>query len=116
MYHKDPSITAKYCFNDLSPEDGTAWVKRMPQHSAFSFGTELTHAGYKDVPSSWLFCEGDLCIPAKYQRDGIDRIEKASGKKVDVLRKPWDHIPIVSHAEEVADWIIAAAEKGGTWE
>jgi hypothetical protein len=109
-------VTAKYVFNRLSLEEGTEWVKRFGSHSAVSFANELTYAGYKDVPSSWLFCEEDLCIAPKYQQGSIDRIEKVSGKKVDVTKVTLDHCPMAESPEGVRKWVVDVLEKGGKWE
>jgi hypothetical protein len=104
---------AKLAFNHLSPEDGIAWAKKFSEHSAISFANELTYAGYKDVPCSWLFCEDDLCVSAEFQQKGIERIEKASGRKVDVTRGWYDHCPSAEKPEEVVSWIESVVEKGG---
>lgn len=113
MFHEDHATTAKYVFNHLSPEEGLELAKQFLQHSAVSFANELTYAGYKDVPVSYLFCEEDLCVPPTAQQKGIDAIEKASGRKVDVTRIKSDHCPNVSHPQEVIDWFVGMVEKGG---
>lgn len=112
MNHHDPALTASYVFTDLTPEEGIAWVKKFSQHSGISFTNELTYAGYKDVPVSYLFCEGDKCVPPSTQQKGIDTIEKASGRKVDITRIPNDHVPNASAPEKVVDWFVKIVEKG----
>lgn len=99
-------------YNHLTPEEGIEWVKRFGQQSGSSFTNECTYAGYKDVPVSYLLCEDDKCVVPAEQQRGIDRIEKARGKKVDVTRGHYDHIPTVSNAQAVIDWIVNVAEKG----
>lgn len=111
MFHEDPATIAKYVFNNLSPTEGIEWASKFSQHSAVSFTNKLNHAGYKDVPASYLFCEEDLCVPPATQQKGIDAIEKASGQKVDVTRIKSDHCPSVSHLQEVIDWFVAMMEK-----
>ena len=86
-------------------------MKKFPRHSAVCFGSELTYAGYKDIPASWLLCEEDLCIPAENQREAIELIEKVSGRKVDVTSIQTGHIPPVSAPEKVIDWILDVAGK-----
>jgi hypothetical protein len=111
MRQAHPEETAKLIFNHLSPEEGTAFVKQMPNHASISFVNELTYAGYKDVPVSYLLCEDDRCIPPFIQRDEIEMIEKESGTKVDVTSINADHCPMVTAKKEVVDWIVDAAEK-----
>ncbi|KAH0848250.1 hypothetical protein AYO21_05376 [Fonsecaea monophora] len=111
MYHDPAEASAAIVFSDLPLEEGAAWIRKFPRHSALSFVGELTHAGYKDIPVSYLLCEKDLCIPANVQREGIDRIEKESGRKVDVTSIKADHCPMAGQPEVVVDWILSVAEK-----
>ena len=112
MYHDPISATAAIVFNDLpTKEEGEAWVAKFPRHSAVSFAGELTHAGYKDIPVSWLLCEEDLCIIPKKQRASIELIEWVSGKKVDVTAVKNGHCPQESAPQKVLDWILEFAKK-----
>ena len=86
-------------------------MRAFAKHSGASFGTELTHEGYKDVPVSHLFCEEDLCVPPEVQQTSIDMIERVSGQKVDVTRIKSDHVPNLSAKEETIAWILDVAKK-----
>jgi nicotinamidase-related amidase len=114
MSHDKPEDTARIIFSSsfFTHEEGTAWVKRFPKHSAISFENPLTYAGYKEVPCSYLLCEDDLCIPADVQRAGIDMIERESGgRKVDVTSIKADHCPNWTAKQAVVDWIVDVAGK-----
>jgi hypothetical protein len=111
MYHDPISASAAIAFSDLPPEEGETWVKEFSRHSAVSFGTELTYAGYKNIPVSYLLCVDDQCIPLKTQKEGIELIEKVSGKKVDVTSINSGHCPTVSKPQEVVEWILDVARK-----
>ncbi|KAH7121219.1 hypothetical protein B0J11DRAFT_581968 [Dendryphion nanum] len=110
---KDFEKNAEVVFNHLPYEEGLAWAKRFSQHSIISFANELTHPGYKDVPTSYMFCEDDKCVSPRNQQAGIDRIESASGNKVDVTRGNWDHVPTLSDTQGAVDWLVGLVEKGG---
>ena len=115
MHHNSISKSAAMGFSDLPPEEGEALIKQSPPHSAISFAGELTHAGYKYIPVSWLLCENDLAITAKNQRDAIAMIERDSGKKVHVTSIGSGHMPIASrYLPEVIDWVIDVAQKAQT--
>ncbi|KAI1413717.1 alpha/beta-hydrolase [Hypoxylon sp. FL1857] len=88
-----------------------AWVEKFQVHSPVSFSNELTHAGYKDVPVSYLFCEEDRCVTPQVQRDGIEIIEKESGRKVDVTSVKAGHCPTITVPEKVIGWIVRTAAK-----
>lgn len=109
MWHETPAATAAVCLNHLSPEEGEAWIKKFPKHSAISFACELTYAGYKDAPSSYLLCEEDLCILPNIQRAGIKMIEEESGNKVNVTSIRADHCPNITSTQQVVDWIVNIA-------
>ncbi|KAH6714234.1 hypothetical protein BKA61DRAFT_632891 [Leptodontidium sp. MPI-SDFR-AT-0119] len=111
LYLNPISVSAAFTFSYLPVAEGEAWVRKFAQHSAVSFTNKLTHAGYKDMPVSYLFCEGDLCITPALQRKGIATMEEASGRKVDVTSIKSDHVPPVSHPELVVDWILDVATK-----
>lgn len=111
MRHDPISASAAIVFSDLPQDQGEAWISKFPQHSAMSFTNELTHAGYKDIPSSYLLCEDDLCIPAKNQRDGIELIEKVSGKTVDVTSIKAGHCPNETQMQMTLDWILDVVSK-----
>ena len=114
MEHHRPESTAEICFSAISLEEGTAWVKKFPKHTAISFENPLTYAGYKEIPCSYLLCEQDLCIPATTQRAGIDMIEKESGRKVDVTSINADHIPTITSKKDAVDWMIGLGAKATT--
>lgn len=111
MEHHNPESTAAICFSKLPLEEGTAWVKQFAKHSAVSFENPLTYAGYKSILCSYLLCEQDLCIPARVQREGIDTIERESGRKVDVTSIDADHVPNWTSTQEVIDWIVGIGDK-----
>lgn len=112
MYHEVPETTARICLNNLSDRDeAVAWIKKMPKHSAVSFGDALTHEGFRDVPVSYLLCEDDLCISPLVQQAGIDMMEKRSGRKVDVTRIKADHCCNITAPKETVDWLVNVVEK-----
>ncbi|KIW09824.1 hypothetical protein PV08_11925 [Exophiala spinifera] len=114
MTHRNPEKTASLILQTIPLDEATALVKLFPKHSAPSFVNQLTYAGYKDIPVSYLLCEDDLCIPPDVQQRGIDIIEEQSGSKVDVTRIKADHCPNHSAMQSVVDWIVSVAEKAST--
>lgn len=121
MYHTDlAAIAARVC-SDLTVEAGIVEVEKMGRHFGGCFVDPLTHAGYKDVPVSWLFAEKDVVVTPQIQQTGIDVIEgswvgtEREGKKVDVTRVKCDHFPFVleDKREKVSAWIEGLVAKGG---
>ena len=98
-------------FSDVSDEKAAYYATKMMNHSAIAFSGPLTHAGYKDVPVSYLVAEEDRSIQPAAQRAQIAMIEKASGRKVDVTALKAGHVPPISHPEEVINWILRVASR-----
>lgn len=92
---------------------GVAAAKKFSQHSSVSFTNVLTYPGYKDVPVSFLFCTDDACVSPTLQQRGVDAIEAASGRKVDVKKIPSDHCPTLTHPEVALEWMISMVDKAG---
>lgn len=92
-------------FSDVTPRElAEEWADRIERHSSLSFQSPLTQAGYEDVPVSWLFLEDDKMVNPKTQQTGINTIEKASGRKVDVTSLEAGHIPYIMKLDEVLEW------------
>lgn len=111
MLMEDPAVTAGIVCQKLTPEAGEAIVRKNAKHSAQSFGNELTYAGYKDIPVSYLLCEEDLAGPPAFQREMIAMIEQFSGRKVDVTSIQADHCPHLSHEEETVAWVSKVVKR-----
>lgn len=110
MEHTDLTRTIEKVASSWKHEDAAPWFKNWPRHSARSFADALTHAGWKDVPVSYLLCEEDRTLDAeKVQKTGIELIERVTGNKVDVTRAPLDHAPNVTAPQTLVDWIVKMA-------
>lgn len=111
MSMEDPAATAGMICQKLPAQEGEAVVREFAKHSARSFGDQLTHAGYKDIPVSYLLCEEDLAGPPDFQREMIAMIEETSGRKVDVTSIKADHCPNLSAETETIDWVLKVAKR-----
>ena len=90
----------------MPQEEGEKYAAKLTKHSAASFGSPLTYAGYKDVPVSYLLCEDDIVVTPAIQRAGIDMIERETGKRVQVTSVKADHAAPLSLTAAVNDWIM----------
>jgi hypothetical protein len=111
MLMEDPAATARMICQLLPSREGEAIVRDFAKHSAQSFGNELTYAGYKDIPASYLLCEEDMAGPPDFQREMIAMIEEASGRKVDVTSIKADHCPNLSAEKKTIEWVLNVAKK-----
>src|ERR1700760_2358741 len=100
MVDEIKAMAAMIC-QDLPKAQGEALVRSFAKHSALSFGNELTHAGYQDIPTSYLLCELDLAGPPYFQREMIAMIEEASGgREGDITSIEASHFSRMSKEKE----------------
>ncbi|SPO00362.1 uncharacterized protein DNG_03207 [Cephalotrichum gorgonifer] len=111
LHQGDISVTASNVFNDLPKEEGEKWAKMSTRHSGSTFPASLSHAGFKDVPVSYLVCTKDLAQEPELQRASIAMMEGQIGGKIDVTEIKSGHAPNASRPREVADWIISIAKQ-----
>lgn len=104
-----PSIAALVLSDHANQSENLAYINATEIQSAVSFTSPLTYAGYKDVPVSYLLCEGDRIIIPRAQREGIELIEKESGRKVDVYTTQAGHCPNFTAMGEVVEWVLHMA-------
>ncbi|EXJ69546.1 uncharacterized protein A1O5_07582 [Cladophialophora psammophila CBS 110553] len=100
---------AQATFPDLELDKAVAVVKHMTRHSAVSFAGEITHAGYKHVPVSYIVCENDMIIPPEMQRGYIEKIQRESGRDVDVHTLNTGHAPNTTAPDQLANVIVRIA-------
>ena len=111
LHQTDISVAAANVFNDLPKEEGERWAKMSTRHSGSTFPASLSHAGFKDVPVSYLLCTKDLAQEPELQRASIAMMERQIGGKVDVTEIESGHAPNASRPKEVADWIVSIARQ-----
>lgn len=100
-------LVAQAAFSDIEFPKAVEIVKTMPKHSALTFAGQLTYAGYKHIPASYIFCEKDLLVVPDVQRKYIERIKTATGKEVDVHNLSTGHAPNTSAPDQLAEVLVA---------
>ncbi|KAI0399120.1 Alpha/beta hydrolase fold-1 [Xylaria palmicola] len=111
LHFTDPERSAAAAFSDLPRDDALRWQAQFALHSAVSFTNPLTHAGYKDIPVSYLLCEEDLVVSPEIQRREIEMVERETGRKVDVTSIKAGHCPNLSVPEKAVAWLLDVASK-----
>lgn len=103
------SLTRKGVEEDFAPDLTFAERKLIAATqgptAAQVFGTKITHAAWKGKPSWYVVSKDDRMIPPDLQR----AMSKKIGAKT--IELPASHVPMLSHANEVAAFIAEAAQK-----
>ena len=99
----DPEVGAECAFWQATDEDRDVWRRHC---APMSFGRDRSvsfeRVGWTDIPSTYVVCAQDRAIKPDAQRSWAKRA-------TDVIERPWDHSPAVSHPEDVADLLDSLA-------
>ena len=108
------SMDAEGCaginFSDLPHDQGVAAANKMSMHSVSSFASELSHAGYWDVPVAFIKCTQDNVIPPDNQQGMIDFVSKEGAHPVKVYELESGHCPNISQPEALGKLFVTAIE------
>ena len=97
-------------YNDFTPEQAAPWLEKLQCQPSEGWDGVVSYGGGKDVPSTYLMCEGDAVLPPAMQRDMAAR----AGSTVETCKA--GHMAILSDLEAVADVVkraVEVAEKEG---
>ncbi|KAJ5086775.1 alpha/beta-hydrolase [Penicillium alfredii] len=95
-------------YADLDPESAVRAAAAIQYHAKPTFFTPLTYEAYRDVPATYLLCEGDRAIPLKAQQKMVDAV----GDIVQTRVCAAGHSPMLAMPQTVAEVIIGAARAG----
>lgn len=98
------AIPEKLLFNDLSETDAERWKGALRSQPASGWDGTIAYTGWKDVPSVYLVCENDQCIPQPLQ----EQLAEAAGSKIE--RCAAGNMAMLSMPHRVAAVIEAAAD------
>jgi len=101
----NPATPTETFYNDMDSKAVAAALKDIRPFSYQSFSSKVSYAGWKHVPSTYLFCEKDMAIPIQAQKGMVE----SSGVqwKTEILNT--GHSPFISMPEETAKAIRRAA-------
>ncbi|TQS32867.1 hypothetical protein Golomagni_06804 [Golovinomyces magnicellulatus] len=92
-------------YSDLPDDERTYWEEKVIDQSYAVQTTELTHAAYQYIPSTYVVSENDQAVPTQYQE------MFAASANAEVLRIAAGHSPMLSKPDELASMMDAAVSK-----
>ena len=87
---------SKVNFSDLPISEAVAWAAKMPHHSTITFGAELNHPMYKEIPSAYLFTNEDKTVPPEMQRSMLDAANELTESPIVEYIVQCGHFPFIS--------------------
>ncbi|GLA63415.1 hypothetical protein AtubIFM54640_004562 [Aspergillus tubingensis] len=100
MYCVNPEVLL---LNDVPEPEKTKWLAIFDPQPANDWNGRVPYAGWKDVPSVYLVCEGDNALPAGLQ----EQLANLAGSQIE--RCSAGHMPQLSQPSRVTEVIRAAA-------
>lgn len=104
---QDPG-PAFYFYNDLSPDEAKQWSDLLLPMSWHAMEGETSYAAYADIPSRYLLCTRDNCMPFVAQQ-GMVQAAVAAGAKLETEEVDAGHSPFLSKVAETSAFIRRTA-------
>ena len=99
MYCATPE---KLLFNDLSPEEVSKWAKKLSYQPSSGWDDVVDYAGWKNVPSVYLVCEGDAVLNTEVQLQFAQRaaseVERCSAGHCCMIGQPERCLEVIRKA------------------
>ena len=95
-----------YAFhNDTSADIAAYWSPYTTHSDLAAFATPLKYAAWRHIPTTYMVCELDRCIPPRVQEHMLALTEDA----VRTVRQSSGHLPMLSIPEKLADFLRGEA-------
>ncbi|PMD41606.1 alpha/beta-hydrolase [Hyaloscypha variabilis F] len=91
-------------FSDLSHDETQKWLQELKCQPGEGWDQTIQYCGWRDVPSVYLICDGDKCLPPPVQ----EQCAKLAGSEV--VRCGAGHMVMLSMPEKVVEVVVKAAE------
>ncbi|KAJ5703611.1 hypothetical protein N7493_011536 [Penicillium malachiteum] len=86
-------------FGDLQEDEKAQWLAALKPQPAQGWDDTVRYTGWKDVPSTYLICEGDNALPVPLQ----EQLASLAGSTIE--RCSAGHLPMLSQPGAVVDVI-----------
>nr|OQO29168.1 hypothetical protein B0A51_03872 [Rachicladosporium sp. CCFEE 5018] len=99
-----PGRAEHYFYHDLPAADAEKWTRLLKPISMAALMGKATHAGWREVPVSYLFCTEDQALPDFTQR-GIIEMARKYGVEMRVEEVMASHSPFLSMPERTGEFV-----------
>lgn len=107
-------------YHDLPEALISTYARLLGKQPTATFNTPVAHAGWRSVPSTYVYTTQDRSLPLAYQRFMAKRAKEVAGKEGSSV-KPFDgeigevsvdsgHTPFLSMTDKMGDILIRAAD------
>ncbi|KAF2106448.1 Alpha/Beta hydrolase protein [Lophiotrema nucula] len=103
-------MSAQAFLNHLPEEEGLKYGGLTRSHSSKSFKDPITYAAYDHIPTTVVIGMDDVALKPEVQEARVDEVIAAGNKHVKKTIIKADHIPQLSHPDEIAQICVNAAQ------
>jgi len=103
MSCKDADAVGELFFNDLPVDERAVHTKQLGRSSLISTLGRTSHDGWRDVGTGYITCDQDRCIPPWLQQEWIERVEKETGREMDVVHLSGGHCANITMPKRCAE-------------
>ncbi len=93
-------------YADVDPAAAARAQQRLRPQAAASFGQPVQAAAWRDVPSTYVVCTEDRCIPPDRQREW-------SARATEAVELATGHSPFLAQPAALADLLVARVPRSG---
>ena len=97
MFCKDLDWTL---FNDVPAEVAAKYKLLMQHQPGGNWNGVTTYAGWENIPSAYLLCENDACVPLSWQQS------MAEAAKCTIFTANLGHMAMLAEPNQVADKLL----------
>lgn len=106
-----PATPKETFYNEIKDENiVNDLVASLGVHAYGSFASKVSWAAWKDIPSTYIYCEKDMAIPVVAQRGMVAKAKELGSKGWTEVSIDTDHTPFVGRPEETANAIKQSLE------
>jgi hypothetical protein len=112
-------LAADVFYHDVSGTLAVEYGRLLGKQPAATFSTPVAHAGWRSIPSTYVYTTEDRSLPLVYQRYMAKRAQEVAGHEGKVqpfegdmgeIDIPSGHTPFLSMTDKMGEILIRAAE------
>lgn len=103
-----PKNAPESFYNDIERDEAEELAKANVTHNWMAAVDKMSHAPWRDLPTTYVFCEEDKALLPGLQRAMVDGAVEAGGAGIETVTIQTGHCPFLSRPEVVQELVEGA--------
>jgi hypothetical protein len=109
-----PEAALKYFYNDVPASEAETWASQTKTQSMDVYWSTSTYAAWQHIPTTFVRCEEDKCVPLAYVDPMLEQIKVAKPTGLDTIESVHSgHFPFLSRVQDMVGILRKAAGEDG---